>query len=800
MSNTPIELVLNRLPEHRPEGRGWVANCPAHGGDSFKLRIDEAEDGKVLLACRSQNCSPSDIVAAIKLDMQDLFPSENGSGSIPKPAPKPQTIKKPQPVDKDFKPTKQYDYPDAAGNLRLVVFRIETSSPDGTRKKTFKQAHPDAGGVLCLGQGEGELPLYRLPEVLAARNSGKTIFLVEGEKDADNLRGIGLAATCNPMGAGKWRPEYTEHLAGAALVVIIPDNDTAGEKHALKVAPLLVKAGIPVKVLALPDLPEKADASDWVEAGGTADKLVQLAAETSLWKPAGEKKEQAELTDMGNARRLVQLHGNDLRYCYAWSQWFVWDGNRWRRDETGEVYRRAKAAARSIYLEAAESEDEDRQKALAKHAFKTQGAERLKAMMFLAQSEPDIPVRVAEWNTPPWLLCCPNGTVDLQTGEIAPSRPENLITKVTGAAYDTSAAAPVWEAFLERVLPDADVRAFVQRAIGYGLSADVSEQVLFFLYGSGSNGKSTLLGAIMNALGDYAMQAAADLLIQKESTGGPNNDIAELFAARFVATIEVEDGKRMAESLVKQITGGDRIKARFMRQDFFEFEPTHKIYLAANHRPVIRGNDYAIWRRIRVIPFDVQIPDEEKDPTLPEKLRAELPGILAWAVRGCMEWRRIGLKPPAKVLSATDEYREDMDTLGDFIKDSCILKPALEVTAADIYAAYLKWCEENSDRPLGKKNFGTRLREQKGVKTGDHIGPKEARGWFGIALLDPGARSVPDVPGKSDTNSHISYREITSYGVDRENLYETSGTSGNGPSPPVEEKEEGEVGMEEFRP
>ncbi len=441
-------------------------------------------------------------------------------------------------------------------------------------------------------------------------------------------------------------------------------------------------------------------------------------------------------TDVGNGQRLAARHGADLRFCHAWQKWLVWDGQRWQKDDTGEIDRRAKDTAHQIYQEAADCLDTARQADLAKHAVRSQAHARLQAMIALAASELPIPARAGEWDQRAWLLACENGSVDLKTGQIQKSQRKDMGTRRAGTHYDPDAAAPRWETFLETVLPDAALRDFFQRATGYALTGDVSAQCLFFLYGSGSNGKSTALRAIMDTMGDYALQAAPDLLIAREGSGGPNNDVAELQGTRLVATIEVEDGKRMAEGLVKQITGGDRIKARFMRQDFFEFEPTHKIFLAANHKPAIRGQDVAIWRRIKVIPFEVQIADADKDPHLSEKLHDERPGILAWAVRGCLEWQKQGLAEPAAVKEATAAYQAGEDVLGDFLAECCLLRPSLKVTAGALYTTYVKWADANSERCLSKKTFGARLQEGRHVFAAINIGPKHARGWEGIGLVD----------------------------------------------------------------
>lgn len=495
------------------------------------------------------------------------------------------------------------------------------------------------------------------------------------------------------------------------------------------------------------------------KAVSEAEDNVSEAKDNGPPRATGTRTEELALTDIGNGQRLAVRHGRDLRFCHAWGKWLIWDSQRFRQDDTGEIDRRAKETAQHIYQEAADCPDTARQTELAKHALRSQSHARVQSMIALAKSEPDIPSRPGDWDKQPRLLTCKNGTIDLRTGHLQESRREDMGTKCAGTEYDPEAVAPRWEAFLETVLPNAALRGFFQRFIGYSLTGDVSEQCLGFLYGSGSNGKSTALRAIMDTLGDYALQAAPDLLIAREASGGPNNDVAELQGIRLVATIEVEDGKRMAEGLVKQITGGDRIKARYMRQDFFEFEPTHKILLAANHKPTIRGQDLAIWRRIKVIPFEVQIIDGDKDPHLLEKLRAEMPGILAWAVRGCLEWQRIGLAEPAAVKEATAAYQAGEDVLGDFLGECCVLLPTLKVTAAVLYSTYFKWAEVNNERALSKKNFGARLQEGRRIFAGQNIGSKHARGWEGVGLTDttrPAILGEIDKIDKSDPQIPIS--------------------------------------------
>lgn len=776
--NAALETVLAKFPDakQQPDGQ-YKARCPAHEDKTASLLIGTGNNGGAVLVCFA-GCANADIVKAAGLKLLDLMPPKDAA-----------TADKWEEVPGSRVFDCAYDYTSDAGEVlyQSVRFRVKLqntatgeiqSGKTFSQRRTAKTGEPNKFGFVSKMAGV-DLVLYRLPDVLKAAQENKAVFVVEGEKDAENLFATGLVATTNVGGAGKWKAEYSQTLRGVN-VVILPDNDAPGKKHAATVAAALDGVAASVRVLELPGLPEKGDVSDWLAAGGTADALRELARAAPLWKKqtptinagTGSKAEPGagepfHATDTGNGKRLAKRHGRDLRFCAEWGRWLVWNGRIFEPDPAALlVMVRAKETALSIYGEAANENGADdvaqaRRKELSIHARRTEAADRLNAMITLARSEPGVPVRVKELDANRWLLCCDNGTIDLQTGTLRAHLQADLITKKAGCAFLPDAPAPRWEAFLQTVLPDADVRAFFQRAVGYALTGDVSEQCLFFLYGSGSNGKSTALRALLDAMGDYALQAAPDLLISKEKSGsGPNNDVADLQGARLVATVEVEDGQRMAEGLVKQITGGDKIKARFMRQDYFEFEPSHKIFLAANHQPTIRGQDYAIWRRIKVLPFTVQIADDAKDPTLPDKLREELPGILAWAVRGCLEWRKSGLCAPKAVNDATEAYRGDMDVLRNFIEDCCVLRPSLTVTAAALSKAYSDWCEANGEKPLGPKNFNARLKEHKNLKN-DRVPPSWGRGWVGIALRSDREPSSDfalnaDTSDTSDTKNHIS--------------------------------------------
>jgi putative DNA primase/helicase len=372
----------------------------------------------------------------------------------------------------------------------------------------------------------------------------------------------------------------------------------------------------------------------------------------------------------------------------------------------------AKDTVAQIYEEAKASWDEEEREAIEKHARSSESERKLHAMINLAASEEGIPALPEELDKGTYLLNVANGTLDLTTGALLPHKREDLLTKLTPVEYDPDAKAPRWKAFLARVMDNNEnLISFLQRAVGYCLTADVSEQVLFICHGTGANGKSVFLQTVLAILGPYGKTTAQNLLMASYYDAHPTG-VADLMGTRMAVSFETSEGRSLDENLVKGLTGGDRIKARFMRQDFFEFEPTHKIWLTTNHKPNIKGTDHAIWRRIRLIPFEVTIPAEERDPQLANKLKEELPGILAWAVEGCLQWQKHGLDAPEEVKAATDKYRQEMDKLGRFIAECCYLDVNAEASSQDLYKEFKEWCEAGGERQETRTWFGTQLTDR----------------------------------------------------------------------------------------
>ncbi|MFH1983189.1 MAG: phage/plasmid primase, P4 family [Pseudomonadota bacterium] len=471
--------------------------------------------------------------------------------------------------------------------------------------------------------------------------------------------------------------------------------------------------------------------------GKTYGQVTIEKALASPGKPSGHESpaqatnpKQFNLTDMGNAERLVHHFGSDIRYCHVWRSWLIWDGKRWGVDKKDKIRQLAKEVVRLIYREAENEADDRKRQEIAKHAMQSESEKRIRSMVSLATSE--VPITPEELDVDPWLLTCLNGTVDLKTGNLLSHQREHLIRQLAPVHYDPDTNCPLWQSFLDRIMAgNAHLISFLQRAIGYSLTGETSEQCLFIFYGSGANGKTTFLQAINAMLGEYAMQTPTETLLVKQRGAIPN-DVARLKGARFVTASEAESEQRFAESLIKQMTGGDTLSARFLHQEWFDFVPTHKVFLGTNHKPVIKETDHAIWRRIKLVPFEVTIPECERDLQLSRKLKSELPGILAWAVSGCLDWQRQGLGTPDEVKAATEDYRNEMDVMSEFIADRCIEGPSHEVRTKDVYEAYVNWCEGNGERPLSKRAMGLKLKER-GYMPGK-VGQDRSRGWKGLGL------------------------------------------------------------------
>jgi putative DNA primase/helicase len=431
-----------------------------------------------------------------------------------------------------------------------------------------------------------------------------------------------------------------------------------------------------------------------------------------------EEQRPAAFSDEALALLFANRHAGNLRYVAQWGKWLAWDGMRWGFDNTLHAFDRARYICREA---SSQANDPHVQMAVA-------SAKTVAAVERLAKADRRLAATTDQWNADPWLLNTPTGIVDLRSGKMRPARLHDYVTKITAVA--SGGECPTWQRFLQRVTGgDQELIAFLRRVCGYALTGNTSEHTLFFLYGTGANGKSVFLNTITGILADYQATAAIETFTASKSERHPT-DLAHLCGARLVTATETEEGRAWAESKIKVLTGGDRIAARYMRGDFFEFVPCFKLIIAGNHMPGFRSVDEAIRRRFHLIPFSVAIPPAERDPHLLEKLKAEWPGILSWMIQGCLEWQITGLRPPDVVKKATASYLEAEDSIAAWIDECCVPDPQAWETRADLYASWSRWATKAGEPVGSRKNFVQNLEAHGYRPHRKHKG----RGFYGLRL------------------------------------------------------------------
>ena len=468
------------------------------------------------------------------------------------------------------------------------------------------------------------------------------------------------------------------------------------------------------------------------------ETVVAIAKSITRYQPESEDIEY-KLTDVGNAERFAAMFKDQVKYCAIYKKWFIWNGKRWEQDDTGKIITYAIECVRNIIHDADLLLEGDKRKSLIQHSLKSESSGKLKALLEIASGMPAITVRSEDLDQNPWLLNCQNGTIDLRTGKLKPHDPKDYITRICAAAYKPDCTIPLWTQLMEKITGgDKEYIRYIQKALGYALTGDISEQAIFILYGTGSNGKSTMLNIFAALLNGYAQSTSSDTFMQKKNES-VNNDIARLKGARFVSAIEMEEGKRMAESLIKSMTGGDKLVTRFLYGEFFEYVPQFKVFLAVNHKPDIRDTTNSIWRRIKIMEFNNTFTEQERDKNFPTKIMAkELPGILAWAVQGCLDWQQNGINAPDIVEAATRAYKEEMDSFSHFFNECCVVREGARVSNKMLRAKYDEWCAENGERGLTQRPFSRKLRER-GYDT-RNSSPTGTAEWHGFTLRGEAAR------------------------------------------------------------
>jgi putative DNA primase/helicase len=582
-----------------------------------------------------------------------------------------------------------YDYRDEAGDLLFQVARYEP--------KTFKQRRPTASGDWeYTVKGTRQVP-YCLPELLESP-ADTLVYIVEGEKDVLRLAGLGIIATCNAGGAGKWRDAHAEHLAGRS-VVVLPDNDDAGRKHAQQVAKTLNGIAANIVILDLPGLPEKGDVSDWLDAGGTAEALADLAnaaPEPTAQPPAIDNDE----APFGSELQLSDEFARNATGFIRWTpglEWMVNNGTHWEKDNSLKRFTEAKSICKNAAIGDINP----------KVAAKICSAGTHSAILSLARSSPGIVTGIDEWDKYPMLLNTPNAAIDLETGREV-SRDGLLFTQVAGTS-PSDMPTPIWDKFISEVFDgDLEMVEFMQRMGGYSLTGSIKEQKLFFMHGNGANGKSVFLDVMRALGGKYSYNLPSEALMTSKHESHPTM-LASLHGKRLAVSSEIEESAHWAEARIKAMTGDETMTARYMRQDFFEFKVTHKHIIAGNFKPRLKGDDFAMVRRMVLIPFTQRFEGTRRDNNLPEKLKAEYPGILAWFIEGSRKWAESGLAIPAAITEASREYMAEQDDIGLWVSSCCEKVKGSRELASSLFASFDTWKQRNGENAGSAKTFLQRL-------------------------------------------------------------------------------------------
>ena len=719
-----LELVLTSLfpAGKKRRGKFLIGDVLGSPGDSLEVVLDGDKAGLWTDRATGQGGDIFDLLAAhFGLSVRTQFAQllEQAASLLGRvPVGVPRKPRKECAVDDLGPATAKWDYLDASGKLIACVYRYDPVGPSGVARKEFR---PWDAKRRRMAPPEPR-PLYNQPGM----SSAAQVVLVEGEKCAQALMDAGVVATTAMHGAHApvdktdWSP-----LAGKA-VLIWPDKDKPGWDYAMTAAQASLAAGALSCDLLLPpeDKGDGWDAADALAEGFDVQAFIASGPRMCI-KPAQALPAQQDsvwATDDALALSFTARYAQDWRYVAAWGRWLVWDGQRWRTEDT----LLAQHLIRTICRESAIKADTHRLAARLAASNTVGGVERLARTDRIHASVAE------EWDADIWALNTPSGVVNLQTGHMRAHSRDDRMTKLAMASpAGKPSDCPRWLAFLSDVTGgDGGLQAYLQRVVGYCLTGATSAHALFFLYGTGANGKSVFVNVIATLLGDYAANAPMDTFMEARGDRHPT-DLAGLRGARFVSSIETEQGRRWNESKVKAITGGDKVSARFMRQDFFEYTPQFKLLIAGNHKPAIRNVDEAMKRRLHLIPFTVTVPPERRDGQLTEKLLAERNAIMAWAVQGCLDWQRHGLQPPACVVSATEEYFDEEDAIGDFLEDEAQRHPQARVSVADVFVRWQEWAGRRGEYVGTSRWLAQQLANRGFARTRLHAG---AKGLLGLSL------------------------------------------------------------------
>ncbi|RHN23786.1 hypothetical protein DWZ20_13175 [Clostridium perfringens] len=739
------------IDKHSRKSDRVQAKCPCHNDKNASLTISyNSKEEKTMLYCHA-GCNTKDIVESVGLKMSDLFDKPLEVEDKHKSA-----------FEKDIEAI--YKFCDENGDLAYEKIRkkgkkflhrryidgetvwgmeegIYTETFPGSKSWSIKE-RPGAKKAYYPGQ---EQLLYNLPNVIKGIKEGQTIFITEGEKDSDSLITRGLIATTTSIGATKgdlgkkWPSRFNSFFKGAN-VVLLPDNDEPGKRFMEHIAIELKNIANNIKIVELPDLSKKEDITDWLEYGNDIYDLQALVKRTDEFiEFKGNIIYDYNWSDVGNAERLISLHGKDIKFNVNSGKWYVWNGVNWELDNSFKVenlyrtvLRRFQNAIPNINISDDEIATKKQQEKAKSFVLRNETDGKIKSVLNQAKTFKGI--NFMESDKDDYLFNTPNGTINLRDLSQKKHDRKDLITQCSNYSFNReNDKCPNWIAFLNRIFcGDQELINYVQKAVGYSLTGDMSEQCLFMLWGGGANGKSTFVKALEDIMGTYAATIKGETLMEKNGQDGARGDLARLTNKRVVIASELQEGQVFNEPLLKVLSAGETLPVRFMYQEEFMLKPKFKLWIMTNKKPKVKGNDHGIWRRWRMIPFKYKFTEKEKDPNFyEEKLKPELEGILLWAITGYQMWKKEGFEAPKEVMEAVEDYKMDMDQVARFIEDCCKVGEGYECTGSAMYDEYINWCiAEGENYKMTNHKLARDLKEKGFVNKRDMNGKK----WIGIGV------------------------------------------------------------------
>lgn len=738
------------IDKHSRKSDRVQAKCPCHDDENASLTISHKCD-KTFLFCHA-GCETNDILESVGLKMSDLFDKPLEINEEKKSA-----------FEKDIEAI--YKFYDENGDLSYEKIRkkgkkflhrryIDGAEIWGMEEGIHTETFPGSNswsmkkrpGAKTAFWPEQEQLLYNLPNLMKAVKDKEIVYIVEGEKDADNLILRGLVATTTSIGATKgdlgkkWPSRFNKYFKGAN-VVLLPDNDAPGRAFMEHIAEQIKDLANSVKIVELPNLDEKGDVTDWLEDGNDIYDLLDLTKRTDEFvQYKGNIIYDFNWSDVGNAERLISIYGKDIKFNVNSGKWYVWNGVNWELDKTFKIENLYRRVLRKFQKEISNINIQNDEQATNK--------QKEKAKAFILRNEADGKIKSAlnqvktfqgvnftDSDKDDYLLNTPKSTINLRDLSQKKHDRKDVITQCTNYSFNIeNTNCPNWIDFLNTIfLGDEEIIRYVQKAVGYSLTGDTTEQCLFMLWGGGSNGKSTFVRVLEDIMGSYVVNINGESLM--EGRGGnpdtPRGDLAALKNKRIAIASELQEGQVFNEPLLKNLTVGDTIKVRFMFQEQFDLINKAKLWIMTNKKPTVKGNDYGIWRRWRLIPFKHRFDDKEKNPNFyEEKLKPELEAILLWAITGYKMWKEEGLSTPLEISEAVEDYKMDMDQIARFIEDKCEVGEGLECRAGDLYKEYKDWCvDEGENYVMSNCKFARDLKE-KGFEKGKR--DKNGNKWLGI--------------------------------------------------------------------